>query len=111
MVMRAGARRTTLIVLTSPRPRVDSVPACTTSAECPGDLIPLRGVADVADVKMAGEKKVGAGGCELRHRHAGSPDQMFVPVPGRQVERMMGDDDPERSRGRRPAGAPRRAAT
>ena len=35
----------------------------------PGNLIPLRCVAHVAHVEMAGQKEVGAGGRELLHRH------------------------------------------
>jgi hypothetical protein len=50
---------------------------------------------DVTDVEMPGEEHVSAGGGELLHRHAGPADQMLVSVTGRQVERVVGDHDPD----------------
>ena len=86
----------------SPRPRVDIGPGLHDQGGVPRDLVPLRGLADVAHMEMAGQKQVGADASELLHGHAGSTDQMFLAVARRQLERMVRHDDPHdmRRRGR-----------
>jgi hypothetical protein len=52
-------------------------------------------VASVADVEVSGEQDVRAAGGEPLHRHPRAPDDLALVVAGRQVERVVRDDDLE----------------
>src|SRR5882762_6672539 len=56
------------------------------------NLVTLGGVARMADVQMAGEKKVGAALSQSGHRQPRPANQIALMVTFRQIKRMMRDD-------------------
>ena len=57
------------------------------------DLIARGGVNGVTGVKVSCQKDIHTAGRQCFHRHARAPHQVALVVAGRQVKRMMRDDD------------------